>query len=76
MDGVVAIVLYVVFVAIGDLVAWRIGAFVEARWPTASLLVFLAMFFAVLVIAWPLAARAAEQIVRRRAEKRLARSAT
>ena len=57
-SGIPLMVAYVAFVAVGNLIAWRIGLFVEAHWPAASLLVFLGMFFAILVLAWPLAVRA------------------
>ena len=57
-SGIVLMGAYILIVAIGNLVAWRIGLVVEDRWPTASLPVFLAMFFAVLILAWPVAVRA------------------
>ncbi|HEX8664420.1 MAG TPA: hypothetical protein VF744_10365 [Beijerinckiaceae bacterium] len=57
-SGLVLMGAYVLFVAIGNLAAWRVGLFVEDRWPAASLIVFLSMFFAVLILAWPLAVRA------------------
>ena len=49
---------YVLFVTLGNLVAWRIGVLIEQNWPVASLPIFLAMFFAILILAWPLAVRA------------------
>jgi hypothetical protein len=57
-SGIPLMIAYVVFAAVGNLIAWRIGLFVEARWPAVSLPVFLGMFFAILVLAWPLAVRA------------------
>ena len=57
-SGIPLMAAYVVFVAVGNLIAWRIGLFVEGHWPALSLPVFLGMFFAILVLAWPLAVRA------------------
>ena len=57
-SGIVLMGTYVLFAIVGNLIAWRIGLVVEDRWPAASLLVFLAMFFTILVLAWPLAVRA------------------
>ncbi|HEX8168116.1 MAG TPA: hypothetical protein VF601_20290 [Beijerinckiaceae bacterium] len=54
-SGIILMGVYVFFVVVGNAIAWQIGLFVEARWPAASLLVFLAMFFTILVLAWPLA---------------------
>jgi hypothetical protein len=48
-----ALVLYVIFVTIGALVAAVIGRFTEIEVSaTASLIVFLALFFANFVVSW------------------------
>jgi hypothetical protein len=48
-----ALILYVVFVAVGGLVASLIGYYVEIEVSsTASLIVFLALFFANFVVSW------------------------
>jgi hypothetical protein len=48
-----ALILYVVFVTIGALVAGVIGYYVESQVSaTASLIVFLALFFANFVVSW------------------------
>ena len=57
-SGVPLMIAYVLLVLVGNLIAWRIGLLVEAQSPTLSLPVFLGMFFAILVVAWPLAVRA------------------
>ena len=57
-SGIPLMGIYVLLAAAGNLVAWRIGLFVEGRWPALSLPVFLGMFFAILILAWPLAVRA------------------
>lgn len=48
---------YVVFVIIGEGIAYVIGRTVEHWWATASLPVFLACFFVVFWAAWKLAVR-------------------
>lgn len=53
------LVVYTVFVAIGEVTAYGVGRAIEAVWSqTASLPVFLACFFAVLWLAWRAAVRA------------------
>jgi len=48
-----ALILYVVFVTIGALVAGMVGYYVEIEVsPTASLIVFLALFFTNFVVSW------------------------
>ena len=48
-----ALILYVVFVVIGALAAGGIGLFVERQFSsTASLIVFLALFFANFAVSW------------------------
>jgi hypothetical protein len=48
-----ALILYVVFVIIGGVVAGTIGYYVEMQVSaTASLIVFLALFFANFVVSW------------------------
>jgi hypothetical protein len=51
------IALYVVFVLIGEAIAYVIGRTIEVWWATASLPVFLACFFIVFWGAWRLAVR-------------------
>ena len=56
--------LYVLFAGLGSLGAWLVGLVVEARWGQAvSLIAFLALFFGVLILAWPLAAWLTEKWV-------------
>jgi hypothetical protein len=48
-----ALILYVLFVAIGAVVAGLIGYYVEINAsPAASLIVFLSLFFANFVVSW------------------------
>jgi hypothetical protein len=54
------IVYYVVFMVAGDFVDYFIGLVVERVFPQASLLIFLALYFASLWIAWLLAVRVTE----------------
>ena len=54
------IVVYVVFVLIGESIAYAVGRIVEQWNPTASLPTFLACFFAVFGLAWVLAVKVTE----------------
>jgi hypothetical protein len=61
-SGVVAIGLYVIVAGLGSVGAWAIGLAVEARSSQGvSLIVFLALFCAALILAWPIAARLTEK---------------
>jgi len=51
---------YVVFMVLGDLASYLIGLFVERMWPQASLVVFLALYFFFLWLAWVLAVKVTE----------------
>ena len=52
----VLIVYYLVFMVAGDLAAYFIGLFVEYQWGSkVSLIVFLALYFTFLWVAWLLA---------------------
>ncbi len=49
---------YLALVAAGDVLAYLVGLFIERQWGSyASLIVFLAMYFAVLYVAWVLSVR-------------------
>jgi hypothetical protein len=55
------LVYYVVFVAIGDLIAYLIGTFVEYLWGSIpSLVVFLGLYFFLLWLAWVIAVKVTE----------------
>ena len=63
-SGVVVIGLYLIFAILGSVGAWAIGLAVEARTSQAiSLIVFLALFFGALILAWPIAARLTEALI-------------
>jgi CDP-diglyceride synthetase len=51
----VLIIVYLVFMVIGDILAYFIGSAVDRTWPTASLPVFLGLYFLFLYVAWLLA---------------------
>jgi len=52
------IIWYVGFVLIGDVLAYFVGRFTEYEWgDNPSMIVFLALYFLVLWIAWPMAVR-------------------
>lgn len=51
------LVVYIGLVIVGDLAAYLIGLSVERYWPTASLPVFLFLYFLFLWVAWVLAVK-------------------
>ncbi len=58
------IVWYMLFMVIGDLIAYAIGLGVEYRFGSqASLIVFLAMYFASLWVAWLLSVKMTKSVV-------------
>jgi hypothetical protein len=54
------IIVYLLFMIVGDVADYFIGTFIEQFWPTASLPVFLGLYFLFLWAAWILAVRVTE----------------
>ena len=54
------IVYYLVLVVLGDVAAVMLCLWIERAWPAASLPIFLAVYFAILWVAWVLAIRLSE----------------
>jgi hypothetical protein len=48
-------IVYLAFMIVGDLADYLIGVVVERVWPTASLPIFLTLYFVFLWLAWLLA---------------------
>ena len=58
MEGIVQLIFYYGgFMAAGDVADYLIGLVVERLWPQASLVIFLALYFVFLWVAWLLAVR-------------------
>ena len=57
------IVIYLVLVAIGEVMAFAIGRLFESTLPNFSMLFFMALFFGVLWAAWPIAVVVAERLM-------------
>ena len=55
-----ALIVYYVIMVVGDIADYLIGLVVESIWPQASLVVFLALYFVFLWLAWLLAVRVTE----------------
>ena len=51
----ILIVVYVVLVAIGEVIAFGIGAMLDGLFPTWSMIIYMALFFGVIWGVWPLA---------------------
>jgi hypothetical protein len=54
------IIIYLIFMIVGDLADYLIGTVVERVWPAASLPVFLGLYFLFLWISWVLAVKVTE----------------
>ena len=54
------IIIYVLFMAIGDVADYLIGLVIERVWPAASLPIFLGLYFLFLWLAWVIAVRVTE----------------
>lgn len=54
------IFVYLAFMIIGDIMDYFIGSAVDKVWPSASLPVFLGLYFLFLYIAWVIAVRVTE----------------
>ncbi|HKA72319.1 MAG TPA: hypothetical protein VKE26_10965 [Xanthobacteraceae bacterium] len=54
------IIIYLIFMIIGDIADYFIGTVVEDVWPSASLPIFLGLYFLFLYIAWVFAVRVTE----------------
>jgi len=54
------IVVYLMFMIIGDVADYLIGTVVERVWPAASLPIFLGLYFFFLWLSWILAVRVTE----------------
>ncbi len=53
----ILLLVYVALMIMGDFIAYFIGLAVERTWPTASLPVFLAMYFLFLYVSWMIAVK-------------------
>ena len=57
------IVVYLVLVVAGEICAFFIGRIFEQMLPQFSMLIFMAMFFGVMWLAWPLAVMLADRLL-------------
>jgi hypothetical protein len=61
VEGILQLIVYYVgFMVAGDFADYLIGLVVERIWPQASLVIFLALYFFFLWLAWVLAVRLTE----------------
>jgi hypothetical protein len=54
------LIVYVALVIVADVIAYFIGLAFEQAWPLLGLPFFLALFFFIIVAAWPVAVRLTE----------------
>ena len=55
------LVIYIVVIAIGEVIAYGLGRMVEGIYPSFSMLIYMGMFFGVLWGGWPLAVQLTER---------------
>jgi hypothetical protein len=56
---------YIVFVIVGEAIAVNLGLYLDGVVPAMSLPIALALFFSVLVLAWPVAVSVTERFLER-----------
>jgi len=54
------IIIYLMFMIVGDIADYFIGTMVDRVWPAASLPIFLGLYFLFLWLAWVIAVRVTE----------------
>lgn len=65
MQAIILIVTFVLTAAVVQFCGFLISQVIDRVWPTAGLLSFLILFLAAYGIAWPIAVRVAEWLIRR-----------
>ena len=65
MQALTLIVTFVFTAAVVQFLGFLVSQVIERVWPTAGLLTFLVLFVAAYGIAWPIAVRIAEWLIRR-----------
>jgi len=55
------LVIYLIVIAIGEIIAYGLGRVAEDLFPSFSMLIYMAMFFGVLWAGWPLAVQLTER---------------
>ena len=62
MQGLALLGTYVAFALVGQLVGYGVSSLVERTVPWAGMPVFLAVFFGMLVVAWPVAVAVMDRV--------------
>jgi len=65
MQGVILMIVYIVCTVVVQTVGFAISRLVDYQWPTLGLMTFLIIFMAAFGIAWPLAVRTTEWLLRK-----------
>ena len=66
MQALTLLIVYVLTTASVQFVGFLIGRLVDYKWPTIDLMAFLILFMVAFGIAWPIAVRLAEWLIRSR----------
>ena len=65
MQSAILLATYIVTTIVFQALGFLISRIVDAQWPAASTLVFLILFMSAFGLAWPIAVRIAEWLIRR-----------
>ena len=64
MQAAILMAIYVITTIVVQLIGFGISQVVSTQWPTAALTTFLLLFMASFGLAWPIAVRIAEALIR------------
>lgn len=65
MQSLILMVIYILTTAAVQFIGFLISRLVDYQWPTGGLMTFLALFMISFFVAWPVAVRIAEGIIRK-----------
>lgn len=65
MQALILMVVYLISLVLVQIAGFGVSRLVDYEWPTLGLMTFLILFIAAFAIAWPIAVRVAEFLIRR-----------
>lgn len=65
MQSLILMIVYILTTAVTQFVGFLISRLVNYQWPTGGLMTFLVLFLGSFFIAWPIAVRIAEAVIRK-----------
>ena len=64
MQSLILMIVYILTTAITQFLGFLISRLIDYQWPTAGLMTFLILFLGSFFLAWPIAVRIAEALIR------------